>query len=417
MAIKISGTAVITDSRVITNLGQPLAISQGGTSLTSAGNTGNILVSDGTKYVSQPLVTATSVAYAWGDNSYGQLGDNTTTSRSSPVTVVGGITNWQQLSSGTNSLGLTQDRIAYAWGRNSFGQIGDNTTTSRSSPVTVVGGITNWAQISSSGAVSLGITQAGIAYGWGFNTNGNLGDNTTTSRSSPVTVVGGITNWAHIQVLGMSLGLTQDGIAYAWGVGSYGRLGNGTITNRSSPVTVVGGINWQQLAAGREFALGVTQGGIAYAWGRNSSGQLGTNNTTSRSSPVTVVGGITNWAQLAAGDDHSLGVTRAGIAYAWGSNFYGQLGDNTTDGTRTSPVTVVGGITNWAQVSGGYKHSLGLTQAGIAYAWGDRRGLGINETTPLERSSPVTVSGGITNWAQLSAGNDGSLGLTSTYVI
>ena len=367
MAIKISGTAVITDSRVITNLGQPLAISQGGTSLTSAGNTGNILVSDGTKYVSQPLVTATSVAYAWGDNSYGQLGDNTTTSRSSPVTVVGGITNWQQLSSGTNSLGLTQDRIAYAWGRNSFGQIGDNTTTSRSSPVTVVGGITNWAQISSSGAVSLGITQAGIAYGWGFNTNGNLGDNTTTSRSSPVTVVGGITNWAHIQVLGMSLGLTQDGIAYAWGVGSYGRLGNGTITNRSSPVTVVGG--------------------------------------------------ITNWAQLAAGDDHSLGVTRAGIAYAWGSNFYGQLGDNTTDGTRTSPVTVVGGITNWAQVSGGYKHSLGLTQAGIAYAWGDRRGLGINETTPLERSSPVTVSGGITNWAQLSAGNDGSLGLTSTYVI
>jgi alpha-tubulin suppressor-like RCC1 family protein len=161
MAINISGTTVINDSRVITNLGQPLAISQGGTSLTSAGKVGSVLVSDGTKFVSRPLVTVTSVAYGWGFNSRGQLGTNDTTSRSSPVTVVGGITNWAQLGvSNQHSLGLTQAGIAYAWGYNGAGGLGDNTTTNRSSPVTVVGGITNWAQLSAAGGRSSGLTTA-----------------------------------------------------------------------------------------------------------------------------------------------------------------------------------------------------------------------------------------------------------------
>ena len=100
MAIKIASTTVINDSRVIDNLSQPLSISQGGLGVTSAGKVGSILVSDGTKFVSRPLVTATSVAYGWGRNPNGNIGDNTTTARSSPVTEVAGITNWQQISSG-----------------------------------------------------------------------------------------------------------------------------------------------------------------------------------------------------------------------------------------------------------------------------------------------------------------------------
>ena len=106
-----------------------------------------------------------------------------------------------------------------------------------------------------------------------------------------------------------SLGLTSTGILYAWGDNSNGQLGTGDYSNRSSPVTVVGGItNWSQVAGGGFHSLGVTSAGIAYAWGSGSNGQLGTGNTTNTVSPVTVAGGITNWSQVAAGGNHSLGV-------------------------------------------------------------------------------------------------------------
>jgi alpha-tubulin suppressor-like RCC1 family protein len=362
---------------------------------------------DGRTYV--PRYTA----YAWGQNNYGQLGNNTTSARSSPVTVVGGITNWTQLAGGgTHSLGVTSTGIIYAWGNNNYGQLGNNTTSARSSPVTVVGGITNWSQISAGGRHSLGLTSAGITYGWGNNSFGQLADGTSTSRLSPVTVVGGITTWSQIEAGdNHSLGVISTGVAYGWGYNTVGTLGDNTITNRSSPVTVVGGItNWSQVAGGTQHSLGRTATGIAYAWGLNSSGRLGDNTTSARSSPVTVVGGITNWSQVGAGSNHSLGRTATGIAYAWGLNSSGQLGDNTTS-DRSSPVTVVGGITNWSQVGIYDRHSLGIINTGIIYAWGYNSNGQLGNNTTSSRSSPVTIVGGITNWTQVTAGRNHSLGL------
>jgi alpha-tubulin suppressor-like RCC1 family protein len=356
-----------------------------------------------------------NAASAWGSGTNGRLGDNTTVSKSSPVSVVGGILGWSQISSGSyNSAGITNTRIAYCWGANDDGQLGTGNTTSTSSPVTVVGGITNWRQISVGGKHSIAITLTGIAYGWGNGGSGRLGTGNTTNRSSPVTVVGGITNWSQVSTgLNHTLGLTSAGIAYAWGENLFGTLGTGNTTNRSSPVTVVGGItNWSQLSAGTNHSVGLTSTGIAYAWGRNYFGNLGDGTTVNKSSPVTVVGGITNWSQLSAGGAHILGLTSTGTVYAWGGNNAGQLGTGNTTST-SSPVTVLGGITNWSQVSAGGSHSLGLTSTGIAYAWGSNDGGALGDGTATNRSSPVTVVGGITNWTQLSASDNISLALRS----
>ena len=355
------------------------------------------------------------LAYAWGSNIQGQLGDGTTTSSNLPVNVIGGITNWSQLSGGAiHSLGLTDDGIAYAWGNNLNGRLGDGTTTSSNSPITVIGDITNWSQVSAGNDHSLGLTDDGIAYAWGAGSSGRLGDGTTVAKSSPVTMIGDITNWSQVSAGAFhSLGVTDDGVAYAWGLNQFGRLGDGTTIARSSPVTVIGDItNWSQVSGGALHSLGLTDDGIAYAWGRNLTGGLGDGTRIDKSSPITVIGGITNWSQVSAGGGHSLGLTDDGIAYAWGSSAQGRLGDGTTV-NKSSPITVIGGITNWSQLSAGSSHSLGLTDDGIAYAWGFGNEGRLGDGTAAIRSSPVTVVGGITNWSQVSAGDAHSLGVTN----
>jgi hypothetical protein len=170
--------------------------------------------------------------YAWGRNGFGEIGDNTDSSRSSPVVVAGGITTWRQIESGTGHvLGLTDSGVLYAWGSGGAGAIGDNTTSNRSSPVTVVGGITNWKAISAGGGgaggsgsgFNLACTINGILYAWGFNSSGQLGDGTTSSRLSPITVAGGITSWTQVSAGGThSLALTSSGLAYSGGFVTFG---------------------------------------------------------------------------------------------------------------------------------------------------------------------------------------------------
>jgi alpha-tubulin suppressor-like RCC1 family protein len=348
-----------------------------------------------------------NVLYTWGGNYSGRLGDGTTTSKSSPVTVVGGITNWRRIStSELHRLGVTTTGTLYSWGYNAFGQLGDGTNVGKSSPVTVVGGITTWSQVSAGRLHSIGLTSTGVLYGWGSGSGGGLGDNTTSNRSSPVTVVGGITTWSKIAATdGRSLGITTAGILYSWGNNGVGGLGDNTIISRLSPVTVVGGITtWSQIAGGRYHTVAATSAGIAYAWGLNSSGELGDNTAvSSRSSPVAIVGNITNWSQVSGGSRFCTGLTATGIAYAWGQNIYGRLGDNTTSG-RSSPVTVVGGITNWQQLSSAPagEHSMGLTINGTLYTWGRNLEGVLGNNTTNNTSSPVTVVGGITSWAAIS---------------
>ena len=144
------------------------------------------------------------------------------------------------------------------------------------------------------------------AWAWGVNTNGILGDNTTTSRSSPVSVVGGFTDWAQVSAGNThSLALRGNGLAWAWGSNVEGQLGDGTVTSRLSPVSVAGNIAWKDISAGDKHNLALRGNGSIWAWGLNSSGQLGDATTTNQSSPVSVVGGFTDWTQISAGYTHN----------------------------------------------------------------------------------------------------------------
>jgi len=431
LVLLISATKLITPDRMLTipNLVALDAFTdaiEGTVLFVEEENVPYIRKSNGTWVLIDPSLQPIKLenAYAWGNNTLGSLGDNTTASKSSPVSVVGGFTDWVQVSGGggfggnNHSLGLRANGTLWAWGNNANGQLGDNATAAKSSPVSVVGGFTDWIQASAGNSYhSLGLRANGTLWAWGSNSQGILGNNTNYDSSSPVSVVGGFTDWVQASAGGgHSLAVRANGTLWAWGYAGSGQLGDNDAAinpggmRKSSPVSVVGGFtDWVQASAGGGHSLAVRANGTLWAWGYNGRGQLGDNTITNRSSPVSVVGGFTNWVQASAGTSHSLGLRANGTLWAWGNNSQGRLGDNTVVSKR-SPVSVVGGFTDWIQASAGY-HSLGLRANGTLWAWGFNGQGRLGDNTIVNKSSPVSVVGGFTNWVQANAGYSHSLGV------
>jgi len=302
-------------------------------------------------------------AWQWGSALY-----------SVPTLVPGGFTDWVRISSGSlHHIGLRSNGTLMSWGNpcgsNSFGQQGTGGVANATTPALVAGGFTDWCQVSAGGCASAGIRTNGTLWAWGLNNNGAIGDGTVICRSSPVSVVGGFTDWCKVSVGGLNMnGLRTNGSAWSWGSNSSGRLGDGTVVSRSSPVSVVGGVTFSQIESTGTGSVGISNTNILWSWGLNSSGQVGDNTNICRSSPVTVVGGFTDWCSLAAGL-HGLSkfaLRTNGTVWGWGDNSSGVLGTGTLFGLNvSSPVSVAGGFTDWCQVSTGDSIVFGLRKISL----------------------------------------------------
>ncbi|KJY51509.1 RCC1 domain-containing protein [Bifidobacterium kimbladii] len=347
-----------------------------------------------------------------------QLGRESTTI--TPPDTSRGI-RFNQISGGKSSnnsfsLAVGSDGNAYAWGNNTYGQLGDGTKTDRTTPVKVrkptnAPADFTYVQVSAGWDCSLALGSDGNAYAWGSNTSGQLGDGTTTQRTTPVKV-GKPTGLTYVQISAgddHSLALSSDGNAYAWGLNTYGKLGDGTTTQRTTPVKVgkPTGLTYVQVSAGWQHSLALSSAGNAYAWGLNSFGQGG-NGTTTHSQPTPVkvrkpTGKPTDftYVQVSGGGDHSLAMGSDGYTYAWGYNKYGQLGNGTTSDTNANPVPVrVRNPANptdtskglkAAQIIAGFNHSLALGSDGYTYAWGWNNYGQLGNTTTRDSSVPVRV--------------------------
>src|SRR5207302_1130249 len=122
--------------------------------------------------------------------------------------------------------------------------------------------------------------------------------------------------------------------------------------------------------AGENRTCGVAANSVAYCWGANFWGQLGDGIGIPHTSPARVAGDLA-FTMVGAGGAHTCGVTTSGAAYCWGDNFAGQLGGGDTGGASATPVAVVGGLA-FTSVSAGAGYSCGLTTAGTASCWGSR---------------------------------------------
>jgi alpha-tubulin suppressor-like RCC1 family protein len=148
-----------------------------------------------------------------------------------------------------------------------------------------------------------------------------------------------------------------------WGGNSYAQLGVNDLVNRSSPVQIFGGgTNWKQASSGMFTSAAIKTDGTLWLWGQGSFGALGTNDQVSRSSPVQIFGGGTNWKQVSVGlGFHAMAIKTDGTLWVWGHNDSARLGTNDLV-NRSSPVQIFGGGTNWRQVSAGYQHGVGIRE-------------------------------------------------------
>jgi alpha-tubulin suppressor-like RCC1 family protein len=363
------------------------------------------------------LVTVSSTGLVTGVAAGGPVTITATSeaqSGTAAVTVLSATFNLTSLAAGFyHTCGLTSGGAAYCWGWNSNGQLGDGTTTDRLTPTPVAGGLT-FTSLAPGGGFghTCGLTSGGAAYCWGYNGWGQLGDGTTTDRLTPTPVAGGLTFASITAGEYHTCGLTSGGTAYCWGNNDWGQLGDGTFTTRLTPTPVAGGLTFTSLTAGGARTCGLTSGGTAYCWGYNIDGEVGDGTSgTWRLTPTPVAGGLT-FTSLTAGAYHTCGLTSGGAAYCWGLNGYGELGDGTSGTDRLTPTPAAGGLA-FAVLTAGNESTCGLTSGGAAYCWGDNTAGEVGDgTSGTDRLTPTPVAGGLT-FTSLTAGSLHTCGLTS----
>jgi alpha-tubulin suppressor-like RCC1 family protein len=342
------------------------------------------------------------VAYCWGDGMFGVLGDGSGMDRNVATAVdtsgpLAGKTVVKIAAGAATTCALDSAGASYCWGLNNDGQLGDGTTTNTLAPVAVSTGLA-FASITTMRSHSCALTAAGAAHCWGDNVSGGLGDGTTVASLTPVaTTMTGIAGGGFSQISAGSFytcALSIAGTAYCWGDNGNGYLGDGTTTNSSTPVAVdvsgaLAGKTLVKISSDWSHTCALDTDGVAYCWGENTSGELGDGTTTDRTSPVAVnITGVLAGKTLVdidAGFSHTCAIDSTGQAYCWGANGSGGLGNGTTVDSPVPVIVDTSVITTgsaFSSIGAGSLFSCGQKPNGRTYCWGEngtgQLGIGVN---------------------------------------
>jgi hypothetical protein len=364
-----------------------------------------------TVYGEHSVVIDHDVTKAWGANGYGQLGIGGKLNQSTPKEVAVAVTYSSVSIGGAHTVALDTDAggTVSAWGHNSSGQLGVGTLVTKTLPTQVVTSLegpplTGVKAIAAGGKHTLAIASDDTVLAWGSNLTGQLGDGTLVSKSVPVKVSldVGVTITAVAAGGDFSLALKSDGTVLAWGNNSKGQLGDKTFVARSSPVTVAGLSGITAIAAGGSHALALKDNGIIYAWGYNEFGQLGDGTITSSNEAVMVVKPeallLLLPTAISAGLDHSVAII-GGKVYAWGYNYYGQLGNGAALKSY-SPVKMLekqvlklngADLTDIVEIIATGHHCIARDISGNVWTWGRNTHGQLGDGSSLSRSKAKQI--------------------------
>ncbi len=363
---------------------------------------------DGTPSGTSPIPGS---LYAMGWNSYGQLGTGDRANRSTPTPVLSLPDGRKVVAvAGGESASLAQanDGSLWAWGNGNYGQIGNGSFATTYSPVQVnalLGGRTA-AQIAAGALHNLVVANDGSLWAWGLGGSGQLGHGRTDSRVSPVQVNALPEGRTAVQIAGgreHSLALASDGTVWAWGNGYYGQLGYGGNGNVYSPNRVnlspLGGRTVIAIASGYYHSVALAGDGTVWAWGHGFNGELGNGSGGLAYTPIQVTpvwGAGRMPVSIATGIGHTIALMNDGTIWAWGDNYYGQIGNGTTaDAYYPTAVNLspLGSQTIKTIAAGGF-HNYVLATDGSLWGWGNAQNgeLGNGSFSPPVFTSPIRVN-------------------------
>jgi len=305
---------------------------------------------------------------------------------------------------GYHSIALKWNWNLWTWGQNQYGQLGDETNITRLFPKRINNIPIGIEKIAGGGYHTVVVQNNGNVWTWGQNKYGQLGDGTNIDKNYPVIVLGfDGTPFMNVDtaVAGKyhTVFLRHDGTIWTCGDNRYGQLGIGVIsTNSAYPVQVINLNGIVEVASGNFHNLALKSDSSVWSWGRNDYGQLGDGSNTDRTTPIKIFDGA---IAIGCGGFHSIIVDKYGDVWAFGWNSYGQLG-NETNINSNKPVKVKN-LNYIISVDGGEYHSIALSYYGYVYTWGNNKQgqLGIGDY--YDRNIPVIVWK-LENIVQISAG-------------
>ena len=281
-------------------------------------------------------------------------------------------------------LAVTASGQLWANGANSDGELGDGTTTEHNTPE-LISSLSGVAQASEGTNFSLAVTSEGTAWAWGSNANGELGLGSTTNQHTPQQIKG-LSKIIEVSAgVNHALALKSDGTVWSWGYNGHGQLGNGQTKTSTSPIQVPGLSGIVQVSAGQQFSMALKSDGTVWVWGANTNGKLGDGTTSDHYSPEEVKGlaGI-QIVQVSAGHSFGAALAQNGTVYAWGANEHGQLGNSSTESLVPIQVAGVSGATQIATGVG----TLAAVANSTLLVWGSNTYGQLGDGTTTDEHAP-----------------------------
>jgi len=355
--------------------------------------------------------------YCWGDNGQGYLGNNSTTQSLVPVAVdTTGVLSGKtvkSISSGSDhTCVIASDDLAYCWGYNWAGALGDNSTTRRLVPVAVnTAGVLNGKTIKSL-ATGYGYTCAIASddqeYCWGYGSNGQLGNNSIAGSVVPVAVVNtGVLAGKTIKSMSSNqyhtCAIASDNNAYCWGDGSNGEFGYGSTSNPSVPIAAftIGpmvGKTVKSISVGMYHICVIASDDLSYCAGNNSNGAFGDNTTTNNVTPTVVnrTGVLSGKTikSIAAAERYTCTIASDNQAYCYGKNTNGQLGNNSTSDSLVAVAVNTAGVMNGKTLTSimtGYMFASATSSDNQVYYWGKNTNGAFGNNSASDSLVPVAA--------------------------